>query len=51
MKGVLEAVLLFSYPIGTLFSRLHAQLTDIIHTMHIMQRRDEKGWPDKYVLI
>ena len=28
----------FRYPLGTLFSRQHAQYTDIIHTMHTMHK-------------
>ena len=35
--------LVFRYPIGTLFIRPHAQPTDIIHTMHIKIRLDERG--------
>ena len=42
---------LFQVTISTLFSRQHAQPTDIIHTMHTMHRRDEKGWSEEYVLI
>jgi hypothetical protein len=39
------------FPFYSLSDRLHAQLTDIIHTMHIMHSRDKKGWLEKYVLI
>ena len=40
----------FGYPIGTLFSRQHAQHADIIHTMHTMHKRETKssGW--EYVI-
>ena len=51
MNTVFQAIFPFGYPIGTLFSRQHAQHTDIIHTMHTMNGRDEKGMIEEYILI
>lgn len=36
MNNVFKARISFRYPISTLFSRLHAQLTDVIYTFIIM---------------
>ena len=48
MDTVFQAIFPFRYPIGTFFSRQHAQLIDVIHTMHTMHKQDEEGWLDKF---
>ena len=40
----------FRYPIGTLFSRQHAQHTDIMHTMHTMHKGGVKSDGLEYVI-
>ncbi len=38
------------YPLGTLFSRQHAQHTDIIHTMHTMHKGGIKSSGLEYAI-
>ena len=44
------AILSFRYPIGTLFSRQHAQHTDIMHSMHTMHKAGAKSGGLKYAI-
>ena len=50
MSAFLYAIMPFRYPIGTLFSRQHAQHADIIHTMHTMHKGVTKSGGLEYAI-
>jgi hypothetical protein len=50
-KRLPPSLLSSRYPIGTLFSRQHAQHIDIIHTIHTMHKGGAKPSGLEYVII